>query len=321
MYTISARDLSYSGSSSILEADTFSIKPNYSDYEFASRHQFETDRFEALFRNVSFQDFSAVDFITSGTLVSSFIEIEEVSLDIFRDKRKEFKHENKPLLQDLIYDYPGKIHIDSIAISGGDITYREHAEKANEYGVIKFNDFYALIYKVSNDVVYKTDEAFLEIMAEAILMGRGKVTLNFKGKIFESQNTFSLNGSLSAMDASALNPILENNAFVFVRSGRIDSMNFSLTANNNKATGKMSLLYHDLNIEVMDADGATGLKERFVTFLANLAVINQNPGTGQEVREGVIDFERDPERSIFNYWVKSILSGVTSSLLIYDFTG
>jgi hypothetical protein len=321
MYTYSARDVNYSDSLKILTADTFYLQPNFSDYEFASRHQFETDRFEALFNNVSFHGFSADDFMTHGSLVSSFIEIGELSLDIFRDKRKEFKHENKPLLQDLIYNYPGKMHIDSIAISGGDITYREHAENADGYGVIKFNDFNALVYKVSNDVIYKTEEAFMEIMAGAMLMDRGKVTLNFKGKIFENQNTFSLNGSLSAMDASALNPILENNASIFVRSGRIDRMNFSLTANNSKATGIMNLLYHDLNIEVTNAEGNTGLKERFVTFIANLAVINKNPGRGQEVREGIIDFERDSERSIFNYWVKSILSGVTSSLLIYDFTG
>jgi hypothetical protein len=316
IYTYSARDLSYSASSKIFQADTFYIKPNFSYYEFAGRHQFETDRFEALFNKVSFNDFSAVDFLTSGALVSSFIGIEEMSLDIFRDKRKEFKHENKPLLQDMIYDYPGKIHIDSVAVSGGNITYREHAEKANEYGVISFSDFHATVYRVSNDVIYKTEEAFMEIMAEAMLMGRGKANLNFKGKIFESQNTFSLNGSLSEMDAMALNPILENNASIIVRSGRIDGMNFSMTANNNKATGIMKLLYHDLNIEVTTADGDAGLRESLMTFVANLAVINKNPGRGQEIREGAIDFERDTERSIFNYWVKSILSGVTSSVLI-----
>ena len=43
----------------------------------------------------------------------------------------------------------------------------------------------------------------------------------------------------------ALNPILENNALIFVESGKIDEMNFSLTTNNTKAIGSINLLYHD----------------------------------------------------------------------------
>jgi len=44
-----------------------------------------------------------------------------------------------------------------------------------------------------------------------------------------------------------------------------------------------------------------------------MVVINENPKPGKEVRVGIIDFERDPEKFIFNYWVKSLLSGIKSS--------
>jgi hypothetical protein len=205
-----------------------------------------------------------------------------------------------------------------LLFSGGGITYREHAQEANDYGMISFNSFNALICRISNDTIYKTKEAFMEFRAEALLMDTARITLLFKGRIFDSQNTFSLQGSLSGMEVPALNPILENNAFIFVESGKIDEMNFSLTANNTKATGSINLLYHDLNIKVKNrqTDETSGLKEKLISFIANMVVINENPKQGKEVRVGIIDFERDPEKFIFNYWVKSILSGVKSSLLI-----
>ena len=316
MYTISVTDINYSATSNILAAGIFSINPNYTYYEFTSRHHFETDRIEGLFSRVSVHGFSAVNYITSGDLISSFIEIGEMDMDVFRDKRKEFRHVNKPSLQELIYDYPGNIHIDSIAVLGGGITYREHAQEANDHGMISFNNLNALICTISNDTIYKTKEEFLEIKAEALLMDTARITLLFKGRIFDSQSTYSLQGSLSGMEVPALNPILENNAFIFVESGKIDEMNFSLTANNTKATGSMNLLYHDLKIKVINkqTDETSGLKEQLISFIANMVVINENPKPGKEVRVGIIDFERDPEKFIFNYWVKSLLSGIKSSL-------
>ncbi len=317
MYTISVTDINYSATTNTLAAGIFSVNPNYSYYEFTARHQFETDRIEALFSRVSVHGFSAVNFITSGDFISSYIEIGEVDMNIFRDKREEFKHVDKPPLQDLIYDYPGNIHIDSIAVLGGGITYREHAPEANDHGMISFNSFNAIISRISNDTIYKTKEAFMEFSAEALLMDAARITLLFKAQIYDSQNTFTLQGTLSGMEVAALNPILENNAFIFVESGRIDGMNFSLTANNQKATGSISLLYHDLKIKQKNkkTDETSGLKEQFISFIANMVIINENPKQGKEVRMGTIDFERDPEKFIFNYWVKSLLSGIKSSLI------
>ena len=316
MYTISARDINYSATSNILAAGIFSVIPNYTYYGFTSRHHFETDRIEALFSRVSVHGFSAVNFFTSGDLISSYIEIGELDMNVFRDKRQEFRHVDKPPLQELIYGYPGNIHIDSIAVLGGGITYREHAREANDFGMISFNDLNAFISRISNDTIYKTKEAFMEVRAEALLMDTARITLLFKAQIYENQNTFSLQGSLAGMEAATLNPILENNAFIFVESGKIDEMNFSLTANNTKATGSLKLLYQDLKIKVVNkqTDETSGLKEQFISFIANMVMINENPKPGNGVRVGIIEFERDPEKFIFNYWVKSILSGVKSSL-------
>jgi len=56
----------------------------------------------------------------------------------------------------------------------------------------------------------------LKLKANALLMGKGKLTVQLKAGIFDLGNTFSVIGTLSEMGARELNPILEKNAFISV---------------------------------------------------------------------------------------------------------
>jgi hypothetical protein len=125
-----------------------------------------------------------------------------------------------------------------------------------------------------------------------------------------------MNGSLSGMEASELNPILEKSASITIISGKINSMNFSFTANNTKATGNLKLLYEDLKFDMMDRQTGetTALKEQIKSLIANIIVLESNPMPGEEVRPGVIEYERDPERYVFGYFFRSILSGMKTSV-------
>lgn len=316
MYSYLLRGMSYSASSNTLAIDSLYIHPNYADYDFTSRYKFQTNRIEAIFKDIYVHDFYHYGNLRSMNLKSSYIEIGKMNMKVFRDKRKEFRHLNKPAFQDMLYGFSGIIQIDSIGLINGNITLTVHAEEANEPGSISFNEINAKIYKVTNDTIYKTESAFLELKADALLMGKGKMTILLKGRLFDRNNTFSMNGTLSNLEAKELNPILEKNAFVYATSGNIDAMNFSYTANNTKATGEMTMLYHGLDVTIKNkqTDDTTGFRERFISFIANRRILDSNPIRDKKVRVGIIDYERDPERFLFHYCYKSILSGITSSL-------
>ena len=192
-----------------------------------------------------------------------------------------------------------------------------HAEEANEVGTINFNEINAEIYNITNDSVYKTRNDSIRLIGDALLMGKGRMTILLKASIFDSQNRFTLDGTLSAMEAEELNSILEKSAYIYATSGKIDSLNFSFIANNNKATGNLTMLYHGLEIAVKNkqTDDTTAFRERFISYIANIKVMDSNPLPHNEVRIGIIDFERDPERFLFHYCFRSILSGITSSIV------
>ncbi|HBB91213.1 MAG TPA: hypothetical protein DC042_05715 [Bacteroidales bacterium] len=317
LYTNTVGRIDYSSEDGTLTVDRLSIHPNYSDEAFTKRHEFQSDRFDAACMNITLRDFDAPAFLAIRTLACSRIEIKKLDLDVFRDKRKPFNHKVRPVFQDMIRNYKGVLDIDSILLDEGNITYREHAEASNNQGSISFNELHAGIYKITNNPALKSENPVFQLKGEARLMGKGKMTILLKAGLFDPSRTFHLSGSLAAMDADALNPMLENSALIHVNSGRIDAMNFSLSANNTKSSGRMTLLYHGLEIAMINrkTDETTAFKERFMSFFANRKLLDSNPLPKDEVREGPIDFDRDPERFLFHYAFKSILSGMKGSLV------
>ncbi len=316
MYSYVVRGISYPANLNTLFIDSLFIRPNYANYDFTSRYAFQTNRIEVALAGIYIYDFDSEDYLRSMSLKSPYVEIGQMDMKVFRDKRKEFRHVNKLAFQDFLYDFPHNFLIDSIILMKGNISFTVHAEEANEPGVVRFNEINASLYKLTNDTSYKTEKGFMEIKADALLMGKGKMAVFLKERIFDSNNTFSLEGTLAGLNVTELNPILEKSAYFYATSGQIDAMSFSFIADNEKATGKMIMLYHGLDIAVKNrqTDDTTAFRERFVSYIANRRIPDSNPGKGEDVREGTIDFVRDPERSVLHYCFRSVLSGITSTL-------
>jgi hypothetical protein len=316
MYTLKAEGISYPSTTKMFKVNTFNMQPNYERYVFASMHPFQTDCIDAVAQNISVHNFSVASFIETGNLKASYVEVEKMDMQVFRDKRKPFEHVNKKTFQELIYSVPGTLHVDSVGLLNGEVVYTEHASEANEPGYIAFSNIDAKIYKISNDTIYKTQTAFTEVKGETYLMGKGKMVLHLKAEIFEPHNTFTLSGKLANMEGKAINPMLEKNAFLFVTSGNIDALDFNISANNTKATGSLTMRYHALDIAVKnkETDDTTAFKEKFLSFIGNKVIHDANHAKGEPVRTATIDYERDPEKFLFNYCFKAILTGMKSTL-------
>jgi hypothetical protein len=317
IYTITGKGVLFSALSHTLEIKDFSIMPNYSDNKFMARFKYETDKIEARFKNIYIHDFQVVDYVRSGDISSSYSKIGDMDIRVYRDKRKKFRHKIKPTFQEIVYNYHAPLKIDSIGILHGNVIYMEMVDNAKAYGRITFSDIKATICGVTNDSAYKEKEAFLKLKAEAMFMDKSQIKVSLKARLFDPQNTFTMTGRLSGLEIKALNPMLENSAFVVATAGKIDTMNFNFVANNTKATGRMKLFYHGLAVTVKNKEtgDTTGLKQKLMTFIANRKLIDANPLPGKEIREGEIDHMRDPERFLFNYCFRSIFSGIRTTIL------
>ncbi len=317
LYTYKIRGIDYKYRDSVLSVKELQIIPNYSKKRFAELHRFATDRMEGRFTNVMAHGFSVDDFLSSNRLSSSGVEIDSLNLIIFRDNRKQKRHVVKPVFQEMMYQCPVSLNLLSIHVRNGDITYIEHAKGANHAGLITFNQVDATLFNLTNDTIFKKKQASLILKGTALLMNKGTFSVLLDAKLYDRQNTFTVKATLSHIPINSLNPLLSNNVFMKVTSGEIESMKFFFTANDTKATGNLTLLYHELKIAVRnkETDRMNALKEKIVTVVLNSQVLNSNPLPGKEVRVGKIEYERDPEKFLFNYCVKSIVSGIQTSIL------
>jgi hypothetical protein len=317
IYTITGRGVIYSAKANTLEINNFSIKPNFSDSKFMARFKYETDRIEAVFKDIYIHDFPAVDYVRSGNIISTYFKIGDMDVKVYRDKRKKFRHKIRPAFQDIIYNYQAPLKIDTIGILNGKVVYLEMVDNARAQGRITFSNIRATIYNVLNDSAYKEKEAFLRLKAEGMFMDKSQIRVLLKARLYDKQNTFTVSGHLSDLELKALNPMLENGAFLVATAGKIDTMSFNFVANNIGSSGKMKLFYHGLAVTVLNKEtgDSSGLKQKIITFIANRKLIDANPLPGKEVREGEIDHVRDPERFLFSYCFRSILSGIKTTIL------
>jgi hypothetical protein len=74
----------------------------------------------------------------------------------------------------------------------------------------------------------------------------------------------------------------------------------------------MRMYYDDLRVSVINRK--RGNQKGLESFFANSFVVRAKNPTRRFLRVGEIEYERDPRRSIFRYWYKSLLTGIQSSV-------
>jgi hypothetical protein len=317
LYTYRAHDILYSDRDSILTVDSFYSIPNLENYAFAQAHPYQTDRIEATFKNIICRGCDLDALISEGDLRISSIHIDTFLLDIFRDRRRPFLHKNRPLFQDLLYLYPGVLSVDSVIAHNGKIIFTEHDLGASEPGIIWFSDVEATVQHLYNDTsVHLPHDTFI-VAAQALAMGKGNIEFESKGHIRDPQNTFVFNGHMEKIPVAAFNPMFIPNAALEAEDGYVHGIYFNFIADHRMAHGDLLLRYQDLRLLKVDKEtsASKGLKNRLLTRVLNRKILDHNPLPGDTLRDGTIQFERDPEKMYFWYMFKSIFSGIRETVM------
>jgi len=311
MYLVRARGLSYSNITGLLKTDSLSINPSYSEYDFTGQFYYQKDRIEAVLSNIQMHDFSMDSLFQKGDFICNYIAIGNMDLDVFRDKRREFRHVQRKMLQEALYDYPGLLRIDSLQLLNGTMTYTEHAEDADEAGSVTLTRLRSMVKNIRNNPQYRNQDEWLTLKGEFLLMGEGQLKTELRVKLFEPHHAFFLSGTMGEMNLNELNRILENNSYVSV-NGMAHSLNFDFNADDEKATGKLTFLYSGMKLKVKNDNSR--FRNRIENWLINASVMDSNPLPGEKPREGIISYQRDPERFLFSYSVKTLMTGIKSTL-------
>jgi hypothetical protein len=297
----------------------FQMMPRFGNFEYTRKVGVQTDvsRIRIPEIRISRADMEAL--FEQQKLIAPLLVIQSPEAEFFRDKRAPQNTDMHRYMPQVLMQQSGlEVSIDSVLLRNGKISYAEFPEKGMVPGNLFFNEIEIGMFPfhlVKEGRPYPMNESFL--IANMNL--NGQAPLSVQGQLFfNPPYPIHLNAQLGAFDLQLINSILEANAFVRVTDGQVQGADWSFIANDIEAIGKMTILYQNLNLELLDErtlERGRGRKGMLTFVLNTFAVKSQNPRKILRKPLTTRIYEpRDQSKFVFNYWWKATLSGLQGSL-------
>lgn len=317
LYTLKGKNLYTSYIDSTIIVDSLHIVPNYNKDRFAHVAGKQISRLNITTSKVNFLKMDVKLFFEYNWLVINKINISDCNIDVYRDNTLPNKKEVRPSVQTLLKNLPFFVSIDTIELKNGAVIYQVVNPGNDVSGKLTLNKVNVLITGVHNDTMAYTEQSTIKAKFAASLFNQGRLNKNYIFPLKEGNDLFHCSGSLSSMPLTSFNPMIKFSSFVKIKSGQLDSINFSFTANKTSSRGSMKFMYHDLRVDLLDKKGVNiGSKDKFKTFVANELIIKDcNPGKDGVVRVSPIEADHNPHKFFLFYSMQSVLSGIEPTIV------
>lgn len=304
-----------------LEIANLQLTPKYDKSKFGHKYGKQTDRFDVKAGSIKMRGFDINRYLLSGGIALQAVKVNGMELEIHRDKNVPADLTRFPKLPwQMLAQVKNYIAIDTIEVRNSTIRYEELAPEQPEAGKVPLSDVNISVYNVSNDSAYIAQHGAMMVQISANVFNQGDLLLNIDVPDDLTSGDFSFNGRIGQMDMKAFNSMTELNALVNIENGTLDSLVFWANANENYASGQLIMVYDNLKFNVLKKDNEKrNLSEMgLLSWLANRVVKSFNPSRNkpnEKPKIAEIFVEKDKNKSVFNYIVKSVISGLKGSLV------
>lgn len=316
----------YGGGSFVLQADTLSadaaagtlrmkraaLVPQYPKDEFAQKSEGHRDWTEFTLEDVAFRGLDYAGFQTDSVLSADSVSMGSVRLSSYKNRQVHQQERVKPMLYQTIQNLPVKIDIHHVDIADLYLQYDELAIDADTCGSVVMTKGRASVKNLTN--ITDGHDRFFTVDLSVSLMDDGPMQAIFLLPVSPADDHWEVSGTLGRMNAASLNRVLEPLMDLRIKSGIIHGVDFHVTGTLEQSATRLTMPYSDLSVALLKKHDHTR-ERRILTFIADEILIKQdNPSGSGEIRHGEGAFTRDPNRSMYNYMWKSILSGVMDTV-------
>jgi len=318
-YEFSADSLIYNSAKHSTLLKNIKITPLLSLDKFHTTIDFQTDYLLAQCDFAEIRGINENEWLKNNKLEAQKLLIGKSQIDVFRNKRLPFNADQRPPWpQDLIFKIPQPFIFDSVIFNASTIKYSELMDLTDQPGIVEFNNFSLTSGQFSNisEVVEKQPE--LEINANANLYHQGLLSATFNFDLSDENYKHTVTGKLQPMSLKPLNKMLSKSVPIAIESGQLNQFDFDFTFNKHQATGLLYLGYEDFKISVYDMNTDETKKSKLASFWANNMVLNSKYPKGDKFLPQEISYNRDPQRSIINYWWKTLFTGAKKTIGIKE---
>lgn len=313
LYKFRVSKISVDSESKQITVDSVSIIPKYSKYTFSRKLGRQKDRLVLLVPKISIEGIGFGN-IKDSLFTASRINIVNANLLIYKDKRLPFiRNHNVPLPIAQMRKFKFGFAVDTINIVDARIVYEEFPAEGYHPGQIVFSKLNAKLDHINNRDLYP-GYRHATLTTRARVMGTGIIDATFTLP-YEKSQIYTAKGSIRNLTLDRLNPIIENLAFISFENGRLNTLDFSFNYDDFKSNGSILVNYENLKLKSLTREREPDNNE-FKTWVLNLFLKNdKDQSVSKEKRTGKIEYERERRKAIFVVWVKSLMSGLKSSLV------
>ncbi len=315
MYCIQAENINLSTADRHLYLTNFRLTPRYPKHEFGVKMGYQTDRMDIEIDSVALSGINFREMLTHGKFDARKLLLNDFIIDAYRDKSVAFPEwQKRKMPQEILKDIPVALKIDTINFMNGHITYGERLKKKYGDGEIYMSSFDGSIFYLNNDTILNPT---IFARADFFLMGKGETHAELRMPLVSKHDTFAFNGYIRRMDLSNFNSMTINLFGVAIKKGKGEFEYAALNGNRDYVMGYIKFPFRKLKIQLinMKTGKRGGIGDGILTFLTNeIFLRSNNPRFLRKTRIGAVYAKRDPQKSIFNFVWKGLLSGMESTL-------
>ncbi|PZD78783.1 hypothetical protein [Mesonia sp. K7] len=307
LQTLEVKDIQLDAKN-IAVVDLF-LKPKYSKTEYIQHIPYEKDIMTLKIPSIKIQDYEFVN-DSVKQFEAKMIVIDQLFLDIYRDKTVNDDLREKPLYSKMLRDLEVKLKIDSVNIKNSFVDYQERIRVDAEPGRVFFDPIEFEIANVTNIDLDREDFPETKVKITTKYMGVSPLDFNWSFKVNDTLDRFKVYGAGFNIPEESINSFFVP-AFNMKAEGHVKKAFYNYTANPHQASGDFKIEYDKFKLVVLKKEEKK--KSKVLSFIANLVVKNKTDEGGTE--EKVEAVQRDKTKSFWNFFWKFIEGGLKKVLL------
>jgi hypothetical protein len=291
-----------------IELDDISLRPVIEREQF-----FKTSSFQKDYLVLKIDKLLISDLKTQRLLNDTILNIRKVIagnafISSARDKNIAFLHGiEKHMPTKLISKLGMPVKVDTIELKNASVNVHEISNTTKKEGIIPLTEINGLITNFTNN---KAETDSLHIQATGKVLNYNIRRFRYAESYSDSLSGFRMSYRLSPMELTDLTRVTVPLVSVSVVSGKADTLYARLSGNKHGAYGEMNFYYKQLKIRIMDKKDS--LKKGFLLAFENL-LANKLILKNKNRKHSRLFFLRNKEKFVFNYWVKTMFSGIFTS--------
>ncbi len=294
---------------SVLGLQQVQIQPTLTAEAYTSKLKYQNDWYAVDIDKVDIAPIDPVDFLDRQAFNLKTISITHLKALFYRDITLPREDLEKMLPVTAISRIPWETKVERLRVQNAFITYNEKFDKEKEPLVFTLDemDFQTGPLSTGKQSGFTWD-------VRAKILGQIPFEAKVDFEIVGGIEKFKASGAASNVSFEKLNPLVKALAPVRFSSGMINQLDYSFSADEDTSSGSLDLEYENMKLELIKHQEGEVRSQKLLSFAANTIKKTHNKKGKSNYKTGIIFTRRDKRKSFFNFFWRSIESGLMSSV-------